>query len=76
MDKFIKIGSDIFNLEGITRISILENQSGISDRILIEVGAAVVVVDSALGGRKRMDEIRERLVAALKPQDWDMPEAA
>lgn len=71
MPRFVKIGPDVFDLDSVTRIAILEAQSGISDRIVISIGQTNVIVDSALGGRQRMDAIREKLMAALKPEDWD-----
>jgi hypothetical protein len=71
MSKYVKIGADVINLDAISHIQFFENQSGISDRIIIEVGTATVIVDSAIGGRKRMDAIREKLLAVLDPEDWD-----
>ena len=74
MARFVKIGADIIDLDAVTRIAILENQSGISDRIVLDVGGATVIVDSSIGGRARMDAIREKLVQALEPEDWEAPE--
>jgi hypothetical protein len=71
MNKFVKIGSDMINLNGVSHITFVENQSGISDRIIIQVGEAVVTVDSAIGGKKRMLGIREKLMATLTPELWD-----
>ena len=71
MAQYVKIGTDIVNLAAITRVSFMDAQSGISDRTLIDVGGAVVVVDSAIGGRARMEAIREKLLQVLDPEDWD-----
>jgi hypothetical protein len=71
MNKFVKIGADIINLDAVSNVQFLENQSGISDRIIIQVGEATVTVDSAIGGKKRMEAIRQRLMEALQPEDWD-----
>jgi hypothetical protein len=73
MARYIKIGGDIVNLESIARVTLMENQSGISDRIIIEVGGAPMVVDSAIVGREEMQKIRERFEAALAPEDWNLP---
>ena len=70
MARFIKIGSDIVNLEAITRVSLVFGQSGYSDRLLISMGDATVTVDSALG-RERMTRISQKLLAALNVEDWD-----
>jgi hypothetical protein len=70
MARFIKIGSDVVNLEAITRISLIMGQSGYSDRLLISMGDATVTVDSALG-RERMMRISQKLLAALSVEDWD-----
>ena len=74
MAKYVKIGADIVNLDSVTRVTFVENQSGLSDRIIIHAGEAQVTVDSAIGGRKRMDDIRERLMEVLRPELWDDPE--
>ncbi|HET6247162.1 MAG TPA: hypothetical protein VFE47_05625 [Tepidisphaeraceae bacterium] len=71
MDTFVKIGPDLINLAAISRVTFVENQSGISDRILIQVGEVEVVVDSAIGGKPRMDAIRVKLMQNLAPSDWD-----
>jgi hypothetical protein len=71
MSKYIKIGQDLINLQSISHIAFIENQSGISDRIVIRVGESVVTVDSAIGGKKRMEMIRERFLQSLKPELWD-----
>ena len=76
MAKFVKIGTDVINLDEITRISFVENQSGLSDRIVISIGSASVTVDSAIGGRERMEEVRRRLLSVLAVEEWDSPAAA
>jgi hypothetical protein len=73
MARFVKIGDDIINLDAVVRITTIENQSGVSDRILITVGDTTITVDSGIGGRKRMDAIMEKLRLALKPENWDSP---
>jgi hypothetical protein len=70
MPKFVKIGSDIINLDAITRISLIENQSGMSDRLVIQVGDATVNVDSAVG-REQMTRIQARFMTALEVEDWN-----
>lgn len=76
MARFVKIGGELLNLDAVTRVSFVENQSGISDRIVVSVGAADVIVDSGLIGRKRMEAVRERLLRELAPDDWDPSDAA
>jgi regulator of extracellular matrix RemA (YlzA/DUF370 family) len=71
MAKFVKIGADVISIDSVSRISIVENQSGISDRIIINAGGSEVVIDSAIGGRARMDLIREKLLSVLDPEIWD-----
>lgn len=71
MSNFVKIGGEYVNLEFVTRIAVMENQSGISDRILIYVGDTILVVDSALGGRERMDKVLAKLVELLEPEVLD-----
>ena len=61
----------MINLQSVVRVTFVENQSGISDRILIQVGETEVVVDSAIGGKARMDAIRAKLMQVLAPEDWD-----
>ena len=60
----------------VVRVAFVENQSGMSDRILITIGEAIITVDSGLIGRDRMEAVRERLVRELKPEDWDAAAAA
>ena len=71
MARFVKIGADLVDLDAVTHVIFVENQSGISDRIILEVGSAAIVVDSDIGGRARMDAIREKILRALNPEDWD-----
>ena len=66
MARFIKIGSDVVNLEAITRISLVIGQSGYSDRLQISMGDSTITVDSALG-RERMMRISQKLLAELEP---------
>ncbi|HZL37162.1 MAG TPA: hypothetical protein VFC78_17715 [Tepidisphaeraceae bacterium] len=73
MARFVKIGMEVINLDAISRITFMENQSGISDRIIIAIGDTSITVDSAIGGRARMNAIREKLMAALEPMDWEPP---
>jgi hypothetical protein len=72
MARFVKIGADLVNLDAVTHVIFVENQSGISDRIVIEVGAAAIVVDSEIGGRPRMEGIRAKILEVLQPEDWDL----
>lgn len=76
MTKYVKIGADIINIEAISRITFVDNQSGISDRIIIDVSGSEVIVDSDIGGRERMEAVRKRLLNVLKPEDWEALEAA
>ena len=76
MTKYVKIGPDVINLEAISRITFVESQSGISDRIIIDVSGTELVVDSDIGGRARMNAVRERLLRVLAPEDWEALEAA
>jgi hypothetical protein len=71
MNKFVKIGADMINLDAVSNVQFVENQSGISDRIIIQIGQTTVTVDSAIGGRKRMEVIRQKLLETLQPDDWD-----
>lgn len=71
MKRFVKIGQDVVNLDSIGRVSFVEAQSGISDRILIDVGGTTVVIDSAIVGKATLAIVRTRLMEALEPQAWD-----
>jgi hypothetical protein len=70
MARYVRIGNDVINLDAITRISFIENQSGMSDRLVVSVGDATVNIDSAQG-RERMMRVREKLLAALEVENWD-----
>ncbi len=70
MAKFVKIGPDLISIESISRITFVENQSGISDRIIISAGGAEVVVDSGICGRETMHAIRDRFMQVLEPEIW------
>jgi hypothetical protein len=71
MPRFVKIGSDIINLDAITRVSVVENQSGMSDRLVIQLGEVTVNVDSATG-REEMLRVQKRLSETLRVEDWNI----
>lgn len=71
MTDYIKIGPDIIKVDAITRVSLSENRSGISDRIILEVGGIEVIIDSGLVGKKQMYALHDRFMRMLKPEDWD-----
>ncbi len=72
MARFIEIGPDVFDLDSVTRISMLENRSGISDQLLIDVAGSCITIDSGIVGRNRMDSIRQRLMLLLEPKNLDV----
>jgi hypothetical protein len=71
MPRFVKVGSDVFDVDAITLVTYMENRSGISDRILITLTEGSVTVDSGIVGRDVMEGVWKRLMDALKPADWD-----
>ena len=73
MANFVKIGNELINLDVVARVSFVENQSGISDRIVISVGGGEMVVDSSRVGKAGLERIRRKITSALTPNDWESP---
>jgi len=74
MGRYIKIGGDIVNLDSIARITLMANQSGLSDRLIIDCGGSPMVVDSTFVGKEHLRKIIERFEQMLEPEDWNAPQ--